>query len=75
LDIHKVWKCECGNEDQAAIITASDGEIVCGKCGTVLGEVNMKNAESEEQTESWDGELDLCRSILEERVSRKGWEF
>lgn len=75
MNTHKVWKCECGNEDQAKIIVASDGEVVCGRCGTVLGEVQTKKTESDEQPDSWDGELDLYRNILEERVSKKGWEF
>jgi len=75
LNNYKVWKCECGNEDQAKIIVASDGEVVCGKCGTVLGEVKTKKTESDEQADAWSGELDLCRNILEERVSKKGWEF
>jgi hypothetical protein len=72
----KIWKCECGNEDQSKIITASDGEVVCGKCGIVLSEVSTKKVEdSEDQIDRWDGQLDLCRNLLEERVSRKGWQF
>ncbi|MEM2942474.1 MAG: hypothetical protein QXT81_03530 [Candidatus Bathyarchaeia archaeon] len=75
MSIHRVWRCECGNEDQAKIIFASDGEVVCGKCGTVLGEVETKKTERDEQVDGWDGELDLCRSILEDRVSKRGWQF
>lgn len=71
----KIWKCECGNQDQSRIITASDGEVVCGKCGIVLGAVVPKRSEkSEDQIDTWDGQLDLCRNLLEERVSRKGWQ-
>ena len=71
----KIWKCECGNEDQAKIITALDGEVVCGVCGTVLGEVKVILEKSTEQAESWSAEADLCRKILEDRVSKKGWSF
>jgi len=53
-----------------------DGEVVCEKCGTVLGQVVSEKSEGpEEHVDSWDGEADLCRKILEERVSKKGWEF
>ncbi|MBS7623509.1 hypothetical protein KEJ39_07550 [Candidatus Bathyarchaeota archaeon] len=75
MSIQRFWRCECGNEDQAKIIFASDGEVVCGKCGTVLGEVKTKKTEYDEEAEGWDGELDLCRSILEDRVSKRGWQF
>jgi transcription initiation factor TFIIIB Brf1 subunit/transcription initiation factor TFIIB len=72
----KIWKCECGNQDQTNIILAPDGEVVCGKCGIVLGEVATKKSENfEEEADSWDGEADLCRKLLEDRVSKKGWEF
>lgn len=71
----KIWKCECGNEDQIKIIFASDGEVVCRKCGTVLGEFMPKSEESKDQADEWDWESDLCRKILEERVSKQGWEF
>lgn len=74
-NLGKVWKCECGNQDQKKIITASDGEVVCGKCGTVLGQVKPDLEGSKDKAESWDGETDLCRKILEDRVSKKGWEF
>jgi hypothetical protein len=70
----KIWKCDCGNEDQSKIIIALDGEVVCGKCATVLGEVSV-SIEKNEQTEAWNEEADLCRKILEERVSKKGWSF
>jgi transcription initiation factor TFIIIB Brf1 subunit/transcription initiation factor TFIIB len=70
----KTWKCECGNEDQRKIIIAADGEVVCEKCGTVLGQVKIKSV-SEEQIDRWDGEADLCRTLLEEHVSKRGWEF
>ncbi len=69
----KIWKCDCGNDDQGKIITALDGEVVCGKCGTVLGEVSVSLDKHEQQTEGWNEEADLCRRILEERVSKKGW--
>lgn len=68
----KTLKCECGNKDQSKFITASDGEIVCGKCGAVIDQVELKNTEDKEgEIECWDGELDLCRNLLEERVSRE----
>jgi uncharacterized Zn finger protein (UPF0148 family) len=54
-------------------MTASDGEVVCGECGTVLGQVVHPKEAAEEQPDRWDGEADLCRKILEERVSREGW--
>ncbi|MCW4043393.1 MAG: hypothetical protein NWE90_06685 [Candidatus Bathyarchaeota archaeon] len=70
----KTLKCECGNKDQSKFITASDGEIVCGKCGAVIDQVELKNTDDREgEIECWDGELDLCRNLLEERVSKKGW--
>jgi uncharacterized Zn finger protein (UPF0148 family) len=75
LNARKIWKCECGNEDQAKIVTASDGEVVCAKCGTVLGQVAQVKEDSSEQPESWDEQADLNRKILEERVSKKGWQF
>ncbi len=70
----KIWKCDCGNEDQGRIIIALDGEVVCGVCATVLGEVPVP-LEKQEQAEGWNEEADLCRKILEEHVSRKGWNF
>ena len=70
----KIWKCACGNEDQNKIIIALDGEVVCGKCATVLGEIPV-SLDNREQTEGWNEEADLCRKILEERVSKKGWNF
>jgi uncharacterized Zn finger protein (UPF0148 family) len=75
LNARRIWKCECDNEDQAKIVTASDGEVVCAKCGTVLGEVTQVKQDSAEQPESWDEQADLTRKILEERVSKKGWQF
>jgi transcription initiation factor TFIIIB Brf1 subunit/transcription initiation factor TFIIB len=71
----KIWKCDCGNEDQAKIITALDGEVVCGECGTVLGQVMIDLDKRQDQTDSWDAEADLCRKMLEDRVSKKGWNF
>jgi len=75
LKTAKIWKCDCGNQDQTKIVTALDGEVVCGRCGTVLGQVTPKIAEPEEQADSWDGQADLCRKLLEDRVSKKGWQF
>ena len=70
----KALKCECGNKDQSKFITASDGEIVCKKCGTVIGQVELKTSgDKDVEVESWDGELDLCRKLLEDRVSKEGW--
>jgi transcription initiation factor TFIIIB Brf1 subunit/transcription initiation factor TFIIB len=71
----KIWKCECGNEDQAKIIIASDGEVVCEKCGTVLDHVPTRPERGQEDIDSWDAESDLYRKILEDRVSKRGWDF
>ena len=71
----KIWKCDCGNEDQTRIIFSSDGEVICGKCGTVLGQYIPESEDSKDETDSWDAEADLCRKVLEDRVSKKGWEF
>ena len=71
----KICKCECGNEDQAKIVTPPDGEVICAECGTVLGRVSEVKEEARERTESWDEEADLCRKILEDRVSKKRWQF
>ena len=74
MTLIKTLKCECGNKDQSKFITASDGEIVCGKCGAVIGQVELKiSSDRGEEIECWDGELDLCRKLLEDRVSREGW--
>lgn len=51
LEARRRWKCECGSEGQAKIVTASDGEIVCGKCRTVLGQVARFKEDSTEQAE------------------------
>jgi hypothetical protein len=75
LRARKIWKCECGNEDQAKIVTASDGEVVCANRGTVLGQVARVREDSAERPEGWDEQADLNRKILEERVSKKGWQF
>jgi hypothetical protein len=45
------------------------------KCGTVLGQVARVKEDSAEKVEGWDEDPDLCPKILEERVSRKGWQF
>ena len=71
----RVWRCACGNKDQRKVITALDGEVVCQECGTVLGRVRVEVEEQPEHAEGWDAEADLCRKILEERVSKKGWSF
>ncbi len=71
----RIWKCICGNEDQTRIIFASDGEVICGKCAAVLGHFVPKAEENKDEIDPWDPEADLCRKILEDRVSKKGWEF
>jgi len=71
----KIWRCKCGNKDQDKIVTASDGEIVCARCGTVLDQIILDSMQSHEDAEKWDEEADLCRKILEDRVSKRGWEF
>lgn len=70
----KAWRCECGNEDQTRVITASDGEVICRECGTVLGEVLSEGRDEDQadQVDGWDADADACRKILEARVSRKG---
>jgi len=76
LKVRKVWKCECGNKDQTRIVTSPDGEVICGKCGTVLGHVaEVREEAQEQQADSWDEETDRCRKILEDRVIKKGWQF
>jgi hypothetical protein len=71
----KIWKCDCGNDDQTKIIFTFDGEVVCGKCATVLGQYQLKSEENKDEIDPWDAQADLCRKILEDRVSKKGWEF
>lgn len=71
----KTWRCDCGNKDDAKIITALDGEVVCAVCGTVIGYAKPSSEHAEDQSEKWDEEADLCRKILEDRVSKKGWQF
>jgi transcription initiation factor TFIIIB Brf1 subunit/transcription initiation factor TFIIB len=56
------------------MVIAADGEVVCEKCGTVLGQVKIKSV-PEEQIDRWDAQADLCRTLLEEHVSKRGWEF
>ena len=74
MTITRALKCECGNKDQSKFITASDGEIVCKKCGTVIGQVESKiSSDKDGEIECWDGELDLCRNLLDDRVSKEGW--
>jgi transcription initiation factor TFIIIB Brf1 subunit/transcription initiation factor TFIIB len=59
------------------IIVASNGEIVCRKCGTVLGRIStsaqseMADSTSDQARESaCDGER-----TLEDHVSRYGWDL
>ena len=40
----------------------------------MLGQANVEE-ELAEHGEVWDGEADLCRKILEERVGKEGWSF
>jgi hypothetical protein len=68
-------ECDCGNDDATQIITAPDGEIVCSICGLVLGNTMKIEKEYQDEIEGWSGEADLRRQILENRVSRRGWEF
>jgi hypothetical protein len=74
MDIEN-WECECGSDDTTQIITAPDGEVVCSVCGLVLDHTIKRENESQDEIEGWNGEADLRRQILENRVSRKGWEF
>jgi transcription initiation factor TFIIIB Brf1 subunit/transcription initiation factor TFIIB len=65
----------CGNKDLKLIIVAANGEIVCRKCGTVLGRTSTQsetvNANSDQTRESaCDGER-----TLEDHVSRYGWDL
>ncbi len=72
MKIHRdILKCECGNEDQTKIVTASNGEVICLKCGAVLGRVVQESKEHQEQNDGRIGEADNCRKILEDCVSKK----
>ena len=68
-------KCAyCGNENLETIILASNGEIVCQKCGTVLGRLLTStdgDASFEERSEP------LCdeERTLEDHVSKYGWNL
>jgi hypothetical protein len=35
----------------------------------------MNKTEYDDEADGWDGELDLCRNILEDCVSKRGWQF
>jgi transcription initiation factor TFIIIB Brf1 subunit/transcription initiation factor TFIIB len=63
----------CGNKDLKSIIVASNGEIVCRKCGTVLGRTSIP-AQSEVADGARDQACDGERT-LEDHVSRYGWDF
>mgnify|MGYP007084715555 CR=1 FL=1 len=43
-------------------------------CGP-KSQVAPVNEDPTEHGESWDEEADLCPKILEDRVSKKGWQF
>lgn len=67
----------CGNKDLKSIIVASNGEIVCRKCGTVLGRTSapaqsemMDAAKDQTRESACDGER-----TLEDHVSRYGWDL
>jgi transcription initiation factor TFIIIB Brf1 subunit/transcription initiation factor TFIIB len=67
----------CGNKDLKSIIVAANGEIVCRKCGTVLGRISAPTQPditdlSKDQTSesACDGER-----TLEDHVSRYGWDL
>ncbi len=51
-------ECQCGNKDTPNIITAPDGEVICRKCGTVIGKVS-DNEEFQDELEAYNGEADL----------------
>lgn len=67
----------CGNKDLKSIIVAPNGEIVCRKCGTVLGRISTP-----EESEITDATKDQTREsacdgerTLEDHVSRHGWDL
>ena len=72
----KAWKrCSyCGNENLKAIVLAPNGEIVCKKCGTVLGRTFLPSVSDARVKESSEPLCDEERT-LEDHVSRYGWNF
>jgi len=74
LRLLKAWKrcVYCGNESLKTIIVAPNGEVVCQKCGTVLGRLPMpSDALFEERT----GPVCDEERTLEKHVSKYGWDF
>ena len=72
----KAWKrCSyCGNENLKTIILAPNGEIVCKKCGTVLGRTYM-TSESDVRVKERNESLCDEERTLEDHVSKYGWDF
>ena len=76
LRLLKAWKrcVYCGNENLKTIMVAPNGEVVCRKCGTVLGRLltsTDNDAWIEERIEP------ICdeERTLEDHVSKFGWDF
>jgi len=73
----KAWKrCSyCDNENLKTIILTPNGEIVCQKCGTVLGRTFMP-LDSDARVKERRAEP-LCdeERTLEDHVSKYGWDF
>jgi late competence protein required for DNA uptake (superfamily II DNA/RNA helicase) len=74
----KAWKrCSyCGNENLKTIILTPNGEIVCQKCGTVLGRTFI-SSDSNARVEERRATEPLCdeERTLEDHVSKYGWDF
>jgi ribosomal protein S27E len=71
-----VWKrCGyCGNEDLKTIVLTSNGEIVCKKCGSVLGRTSFTPGSDARVNERSEPLCDEERT-LEDHVSKYGWDF
>jgi transcription initiation factor TFIIIB Brf1 subunit/transcription initiation factor TFIIB len=67
----------CGNKDLKSIIVASNGEIVCRKCGTVLGRISTPAQSEVTETTGDQGRESSCdgERTLEDHVSRYGWDL
>jgi len=78
-DILKLLKASkrcayCGNENLRTIILASNGEIVCQKCGTVLGRL-VASADNDSSFEERSEPLCDEERTLEDHVSKYGWDL
>jgi late competence protein required for DNA uptake (superfamily II DNA/RNA helicase) len=64
----------CGNTNLRTIILASNGEIVCQKCGTVLGRL-LTSADNDASFEERSEPLCDEERTLEDHVSKYGWHL